>query len=295
MPRTVIPLLLATLLVVSGCTSKPKQNSESAQSANTADNQASTTPTPQPTPPNAEGTSSSLPATPPAKTGGVAKSSQAPPPKSEWKPEQEGSKATTTVKKPVPLPPVVVPEGTTVTVRLSQAIDSKKNKAGDTFEGTVTQPVVSHGQTLVPQSSPVTGTVVEAAAPGKLKGEGRLSIKLNSIRIRGVSYPITTATVSNTIHGKGKRSATMIGGGTGVGALIGGIAGGGKGAAIGAVVGGGAGTAGATMTGNQQLAFTAESALTFKLLHALTLKPASAGTGEQAAEQHTNEPQLQPR
>ena len=41
----------------------------------------------------------------------------------------------------------------------------------------------------------------------------------------------------------------MIGGGAGVGALIGGLAGGGKGAAIGTLVGGAAGTAGALRVG----------------------------------------------
>ena len=64
----------------------------------------------------------------------------------------------------------------------------------------------------------------------------------------------------------------MAGGGAGLGALIGGLAGGGKGAAIGALAGGGAGTAGAAFTGNKDIVLPAESALSFKLDQPLTLR-----------------------
>ncbi len=172
--------------------------------------------------------------------------------------------------KPAPKP-VVIPAGTPITIRLGQTIDAKTAKPGDTFQGTLAQPVVVHGVTLVPASSPVTGTVAEAKAPGKFSGAGALSIQLTQITIKGTPYPVSTATVANSVQGKGKRSAVAIGGGTAGGALIGGIAGGGKGAAIGALVGGGAGTAGAGLTGNKALAFPAESAVTFKTQQPVTL------------------------
>ena len=57
----------------------------------------------------------------------------------------------------------------------------------------------------------------------------------------------------------------MVGGGAGVGALIGGLAGGGKGAAIGAIAGAGAGTAGSAFTGNRDITLPAESVVSFKL------------------------------
>jgi hypothetical protein len=58
----------------------------------------------------------------------------------------------------------------------------------------------------------------------------------------------------------------------GVGALIGGLAGGGKGAAIGALAGAGAGGAGSAFTGNKDVVLPAESAVSFKLEVPLELK-----------------------
>jgi hypothetical protein len=64
----------------------------------------------------------------------------------------------------------------------------------------------------------------------------------------------------------------MVVGETGAGAAIGGLAGGGKGAAIGALVGVTAGTIGAA-TGNRDINLPAESALSFRMVQPLTIKP----------------------
>jgi hypothetical protein len=92
------------------------------------------------------------------------------------------------------------------------------------------------------------------------------------VTLGGDAYDIKTSSVSRYQKGKGKRTAAMIGGGAGGGALIGGLAGGGKGALIGAVLGGGAGTAGAAYTGEKEVVLPAESTLSFKLTEALTIK-----------------------
>ena len=86
-------------------------------------------------------------------------------------------------------------------------------------------------------------------------------VKLDRVTSRWGSYPVETSSISQAQQGKGKRSAAMIGGGAGLGALIGGLAGGGKGAAIGALAGGGAGTAGTAFTGNKQIVLPAETLL----------------------------------
>ena len=173
---------------------------------------------------------------------------------------------------PPPPPPVVIPAGTSISVRLGQALSSKNNKTGDTFTASVSTPISIKGETAIPSSSPVSGSVVSAAAKGKIKGAGELDLTLTGITIKGTPYSIATNTLEQTVKGKGKRTAVATGGGAGAGALIGGLAGGGKGAAIGAGIGAGAGFVGGTMTGNQQIELPAESVLTFKLTQSITLK-----------------------
>src|SRR5262245_41604855 len=168
--------------------------------------------------------------------------------------------------------PVTVPAGTIIAVRLGETLNTKTTNRGDTFSATVAQPVTVDGKVVVPKGAEATGTVTESAPLGKLKGGAKLQIVLNSISIDGNEYKVSTAASTRTMKGKGKRTATMIGGGAGAGALIGALAGGGKGAAIGAVAGAGAGTAGAAFTGNKNIVLPAETVVNFRLLQPLEVK-----------------------
>jgi hypothetical protein len=184
-------------------------------------------------------------------------------------PEQAAQPAT----PPPPPQPIIVPSGTTLTVRLEQALSSKTAQAGQTFLATTAQPVSVEGKSAIPTGSTVSGTVVSAKAKGKIKGAGELSLALTSITVLGHTYNITTQVLDSSTKGKGKRTAKTTGGGAAGGALIGGIAGGGKGAAIGAVAGAGVGLVGGAATGNQQIEFPAETALSFQLSAPLKLPP----------------------
>jgi len=167
---------------------------------------------------------------------------------------------------------VTVPEGTTVTVRLTQSVGSKISQPGQSFAATLANPVEVNGKAVIPAGSAATGTVVDAKPLGRFKGGALLQLQLTSITIHGTDHPVQTAAVSQTLSGKGKRTAVLAGGGAGLGALVGALAGGGKGAAIGAAAGAGAGGAGAAFTGNKEIVLPAESAVSFKLTQAVEVK-----------------------
>lgn len=183
---------------------------------------------------------------------------------------QSGSAAARVPAPPPPPPPPAVislPSGTALRIRLDQDLGSKISQPGDSFSASVADDVLVNGQTVIPRGARADGTVVDAKPLGRFKGGALLSVRLDRVHTRWGSYPVSTGAIDRVEQGKGKRSAGFIGGGAGLGALIGGLAGGGKGALIGGLVGGGAGTAGGAFTGNKQIVLPAETLLTFRLEH----------------------------
>jgi hypothetical protein len=169
--------------------------------------------------------------------------------------------------------PVVIPAGTTLTVRLGEPVGSKISTTGQTFRATLAHDITVDGSTVISRGSSATGTVVDAKPLGRFKGGALLELRLTSMTVQGTEHRIQTAAMTTEEKGKGKRTAVMTGGGGALGAIIGGIAGGGKGAAIGAAAGAGAGVGGAAFTGNKEIVFPAESALSFKLRSPLEVTP----------------------
>ena len=167
---------------------------------------------------------------------------------------------------------VIVPAGTTLTVRLGEAVGSKISSPGQSFTATLATPVQVGGRTVIPAGASARGVVSDAKPLGRFKGGAVLQIKLNSVTVNGTEHSIDTSAVTRAEKGKGKRTAVLTGGGAGLGALIGGLAGGGKGAAIGALAGAGAGGAGSAFTGNKDVVLPAESAVSFRLEAPLDLK-----------------------
>jgi hypothetical protein len=191
------------------------------------------------------------------------------------KPAEESSDSSASPSKSASLfgpKEVTLPAGTVLTVRLASPVGSKTSHTGDRFNATIATPVESDGKVVLPKGAQVQGKVAQAVPQGRFKGGASLSLALESVTISGDAYDIKTSSVSRYQKGKGKRTAAMIGGGAGGGALIGGLAGGGKGALIGAVLGGGVGTAGAAYTGEKEIVLPAESMLSFKLTEPVTVK-----------------------
>jgi hypothetical protein len=172
-----------------------------------------------------------------------------------------------------PSQPIVVPAGTTLTVRLEEAVGSKISSPGQSFRATLAHDVTVDGNPVIARGAPARGTVVDAKPLGRFKGGAVLELRLTSITVNGTEQRIETSALTTEEKGKGKRTAVMTGGGGALGAIVGGIAGGGKGAAIGAAAGAGAGVGGAAFTGNKEIVFPAESALSFRLRSPIQVNP----------------------
>ena len=188
-------------------------------------------------------------------------------------PASKGSSgaATRAAQPPAPVT-LTVPAGKVITVRLADPVGSKISQAGQSFGGSLAKSVEVGGEVAIPAGAKVEGEVVDAKPLGRFAGGALLQLKLDSITVDGSQMPVQTATFTQTLKGKGKRTAVMAAGGAGLGALIGGLAGGGKGAAIGAAAGGGAGTAGTAFTGNKEIVLPAESAVPFTLKESLKIR-----------------------
>jgi hypothetical protein len=176
---------------------------------------------------------------------------------------------------PPPPPPqpvvVTIPDGTVVSVRTIEAIDSSQNSVGQTFRASLDAPIVVGDSVVVPRGLNVSLRLTDASSAGKFKGRSELTVSLDSFTYQGKTYRLSSSDVQQQGASRGKRSAEVIGGGAVLGAIIGGIAGGGKGAAIGAAAGGGAGTAVQAMTHGEKVKIPSETKLDFTLRDPVTV------------------------
>jgi len=145
---------------------------------------------------------------------------------------------------------------TVLLVELLNRLSTDVSQQGDRFEARVIEPRDLEGAVL-------TGTLAAVERPGKASGRALLQLQFDRIRLPGAAasqefngqvievLPAGETGVGEVdpeggVRGKSttKEDAVKVGAAAGIGAIIGGIAGGGKGAAIGAILGGGAGGAG---------------------------------------------------
>jgi outer membrane biosynthesis protein TonB len=170
---------------------------------------------------------------------------------------------------PPPPPPqpvtVSIPEGTIVTVRTIDSVDSNASRPGQSFRASLDAPIVVGDTVVIPKGLNVNLKIVDASSAGKFKGRSELTVSLDSFTYQGRTYQIASSDVQEKGGSRGKRSAEVIGGGAVLGAIIGGLAGGGKGAAIGAGAGAAGGTAVQALTHGQQVKIPSETRLDFTL------------------------------
>jgi hypothetical protein len=165
--------------------------------------------------------------------------------------------------------------GTFVTMRINQGLASNHNAVGDSFSGTLMQPIVVDGIVVAQRGEMVYGKVAEAQ---KVKGVHRLGVELTSLTLAdGSQAAVHTQLISRQgPRTPGGQEAGVITSTTAGGAVIGAIAGGGAGAAGGAGIGAAVGIIGVLATRNHPSVIYPETMLTFQTENALTINTGSA-------------------
>lgn len=109
--------------------------------------------------------------------------------------------------------PIVVPAGTTLTVRLGEDLGSSTSTSGQNFSATLDRDVVVDGQTVIAAGANVTGKVVSARRAGALAGEAHLQLKLVSVSVDNGKLRLATSVRSfgPPIKGKNKVGKFMKG------------------------------------------------------------------------------------
>ena len=217
----------------------------------------------------------------PPRDNEIADDSQEPPPVSA-SPSNPPSSAT---PPPVPAAPpqplkVTIEQGTPISVRLIDSIDSEKNQVGDAFHASLNAPLLAEGSEAFPAGTDVAGHVVDLKSASKFAGQSLVVLQLDSITSKGKSYSLQTDQFRKEGSSRGKSTAEKVGGGAILGGIIGVIAGGGRGAAIGTAAGAGVGGGAQAASKSQQIKLPSETVLNFTLQAPVTIiKP----TGDDAA------------
>jgi hypothetical protein len=219
------------------------------------------------------------PAMPPAQSQDQASQAAAPAVASNPPP----AAAPTPAPPPPPQPTrVPIPAGTTMSIRMIDAVDSSVNQPGEIFHASLDEPVVVGDQVVVPKDADVYVRLASVSSAGRMKGQSELELQLVKLEFQGQSYPLVSSTYTLKSSSRGKDTAKKVGAGAIFGTIIGAIAGGGKGAAIGAAAGAGAGGAYQAATHGKQVKIPSETKLDFQLEQpvTVTVMPHQTETGQ---------------
>ncbi|HXW14343.1 MAG TPA: BON domain-containing protein [Terriglobia bacterium] len=211
------------------------------------------------------------PAPAPTPTPAVATPAPAAPPPVATAPAAPAPPPPAPAPAPKPQERLTIPEGTVVTIRMVDSIDSSRNKPGEEFAATLDSPIVVGDRAVASRGADARVRLVTAKSAGHIEGQSQLQLELINVTINGVPYETHSGYYEQHGASRGTRSAETIGGGAVLGALLGGIFGHGKGAAIGSIAGAGAGTAVQVSTKGQQVKVPSETKLDFTLKDPVTV------------------------
>jgi len=185
-----------------------------------------------------------------------------------------------------------VPAGTALMVRLETTLATFSNRAGDPFRGSITQPIVVDGKTVIPAGATVEGRVTRVNEPRRISGKPTIGLLPEAVILPTGERFYLDATLTDTnipgadVNAEGqfkgtghdRRDTLELGGGTAGGMLIGGLVGGPVGVLVGGTIGAGSTTA-HWLTKHRSAILPAGTQLTLELNRPLTMMPTVASAG----------------
>ncbi len=160
--------------------------------------------------------------------------------------------------------PVSIAAGTTITIRLSDTLNSGKHATGHKFGAVLEGALVSNGVTVAAAGSKVYGVISEAVKARRLAGNAKIMVTITDINIKGQITPITTSAINALTESTARGTAGTVVKGAAIGALIDGSSGARDGAKVGLGI--------AVLKGGKQVVIPSGTLLDFKLTKALQTK-----------------------
>jgi hypothetical protein len=76
---------------------------------------------------------------------------------------------------------LVVPPGTLISIALSAYLNTRSSQAGDPVYADTVYPIWVQQRLVIPKGSTIKGTVTEVVRPGRIKGKGKIAIRIDEI------------------------------------------------------------------------------------------------------------------
>jgi hypothetical protein len=99
------------------------------------------------------------------------------------------AKPAAVAKAAEPTTMITLPKGTAISAAARQTLATDKNKVGDTFAASLTEPIQVDGKTVIPKGTQVTCRIVKVR-------KNELKVTLASVVIHGKSYPLDTNSIA---------------------------------------------------------------------------------------------------
>ncbi len=109
---------------------------------------------------------------------------------------------------------VEIPKGTPVMLAFDQRLTSKTAKAGDRVRLHVSDDVIVHGKTVIPQGTRVTAIVNDVKGRGRFGKNAQLKLDIDPIRVGDMRIPVQPRQKGNMVGGsRGTQAAGVAGAG----------------------------------------------------------------------------------